>query len=164
MVSTYLNHAGLSFFLFFSSLTRINGWCVYFFFSFFASYRLLPRYQFVDQTSLHGTQELVAGQSSFEIYESSEQEWIDISSQVNSGFMTDWTVRRGGLYGFFFVVIVLCTVFGRLAWMGGWISWIRANDECERLVGSDISIIGFLVITYVRYAEVYYTRCCKQGV
>lgn len=24
----------------------------------------------------------------------------------------------------------------------------RANDECERLVGSDISIIGFLVIVY----------------
>lgn len=36
--------------------------------------------------------------------------------------------------------------------MGGWISWIRlenrANNECERLVGSDISIIGFLVIMY----------------
>lgn len=36
--------------------------------------------------------------------------------------------------------------------MGGWISWIHlenwANDECERLVGSDISIIGFLVIMY----------------
>lgn len=36
--------------------------------------------------------------------------------------------------------------------VGGWISWIRlenrANDECERLVGSDISIVGFLVIMY----------------
>lgn len=36
--------------------------------------------------------------------------------------------------------------------VGGWISRIRlenrANDECERLVGSDISIIGFLVIMY----------------
>lgn len=74
--------------------------CLFFFF--FASYRLLPRYQLVDQTSLHGTQELVAGQSSFEIYESpEEQEWIDISSEVNSGFMTVWTVRRGGLYVFF---------------------------------------------------------------
>lgn len=69
---------------------------------FFASYRLLPRYQFFDQTSLHGTQELVAGQSSVEIYESSEeQEWIDISSEVNSGFMTVWTVKEGWFIWFF---------------------------------------------------------------
>lgn len=73
--------------------------CLYFL---FPSYRLLPRYQLVDQASLHGTQELVAGQSSVEIYQSpEEQEWIDISSQVNPGFMTVWIVRRGGLYGFF---------------------------------------------------------------
>lgn len=87
-------------------------------FSFPASYRLLPRYQLVDQTSLHGTQELVAGQSTFEIYQSSEQEWIDISSQVNPGFMTAWIAKRV-VYMVFFVVIVLCTVFGRLAWVGG---------------------------------------------
>lgn len=83
--------------------------CLFFFSP--ASYRLLPRYQFFDQTSLHGTQELVAGQSSVEIYESSEeQEWIDISSQVDSGFMTVWTVRGGGLYGFFWGGY--CIVYG----------------------------------------------------
>lgn len=117
-----------------------------------ASYRLLPRYQFFDQTSLHGTQELVAGQSSVEIYQSSEeQEWIDISSEVNSGFMTVWTVREG-----WFIWVFLggyWVVYGVWTFSeGGWISWIRlenrANDECERLVGSDISIIGFLVIMY----------------
>lgn len=80
--------------------------CLFFFF--FASYRLLPRYQLVDQTSLHGTQELVAGQSSFEIYQSSEQEWIDISSQVNSGFMTGLDSKGGGLYVFFWWL--LCCV------------------------------------------------------
>lgn len=46
-----------------------------------------------------------------------------------------------------------CIVYGVWTFsVGGWISWIRlenrANDECERLVGSDISIIGFLVIMY----------------
>lgn len=60
--------------------------------------------------------------------------------------------KEGWFIWFFFVVVVLCTVSERLAWVGGWISWIRlenrANDECERLVGSDISIIGFLVIMY----------------
>lgn len=91
--------------------------CLFFIFS--ASYRLLPRYQLVDQASLHGTQELVAGQSSFEIYQSSEQEWIDISSQVNPGFMTDW-IAKGVVYMFLFVVIVLCTVFGRFS-VGGWV-------------------------------------------
>lgn len=119
------------------------------FFLFSASYRLLPRYQLVDQTSLHGTQELVAGQSSFEIYQSSEQEWIDISSQVNSGFMTYWTAKGGGLYVCF---CGYCIVYGVWTFsVGRWISWIRlenrANNECERL-GSDISIIIFLVIMY----------------
>lgn len=75
--------------------------------------------------------------------------------------------KEGWFIWVFFVVIGLCTVFGRLAWVDGWISWIRlenrANDECEGLVSSDISIIGFLVIMYDRYAEVYYTRFCKQG-
>lgn len=99
------------------------------FFSFSASYRLLPRYQLVDQTSLHGTQELVAGQSSFEIYQSSEQEWIDISSQVNPGFMTGLDSKGGGLYGFFFVVIVLCTVFGRLAWVGGSVEFVWRTER-----------------------------------
>lgn len=98
------------------------------FFLFFASYRLLPRYQLVDQTSLHGTQELVAGQSSVEIYQSSEQEWIDISSQVNSGFMTDWTAK-GVVYMFFFVVIVLCTAFGRLAWVGGSVGFVWRTER-----------------------------------
>lgn len=46
-----------------------------------------------------------------------------------------------------------CIVYGVWTFsVGGWISWIRlenrANDECERLVGSDISGIGFLVIMY----------------
>lgn len=56
----------------------------------------------------------------------------------------------GGLYVFF---CGYCVVYGVWTFsVGGWISWIRlenrANDECERLVGSDISIIGFLVIMY----------------
>lgn len=150
MVSTVPKPKPDCFFFCFLFLTRIiNGWCVYI--SFFASYRLLPRYQLVDQASLHGTQELVAGQSSVEIYESSEeQEWIDISSQVNSGFMTAWTAKEGWFICFF---CGYCIVYGVWTFsVGGWISWIRlenrANDECERLVGSDISIIGFLVIMY----------------
>lgn len=62
-----------------------------------------------------------------------------------------------------------CIVYGVWTFsVGGWISWIRlenrANDECERLVGSDIHFYHRLSGYYVRYAEVYYTRRCKQGV
>lgn len=32
---------------------------------------------------------------------------------------------------FFLVVIVLCTVSERLAWVGGWISWIRFGEQGE---------------------------------
>lgn len=98
--------------------------CLFFFFS--ASYRLLPRYQLVDQTSLHGTQELVAGQSSFEIYQSSEQEWIDISSQVNSGFMTDW-IAKGVVY---MVFCGYCVVYGVWTFsVGGWVDQLDSFGE-----------------------------------
>lgn len=59
---------------------------------------------------------------------------------------------KGGVVYMFFL-FGCCIVYGVWTFsVGGWISWIRlenrANDECERLVGSDISIIGFLVIMY----------------
>lgn len=61
-----------------------------------------------------------------------------------------------------------CVVYGVWTFsVGGWIEWIRlenrANNDCERL-GSDIHFYHQFSGYYVRYTEVHYTGCCKQGV
>lgn len=69
--------------------------------------------------------------------------------------------------GFLFVVIVLCTVFGRLAWVGGLVGFVWRTGRMMSVRDWWAVIFpssAFWLLQYVRYAEVYYTRCCKQRV